>query len=121
MWTSVSPTGGGSVGDFCTEVSGAAASELFGVAAVALAGDDSAGPVEVETFSTTGVDEAAEGVDEATVSPGGVAGAVESVDVAATCASTGLTTANPNASAMTSTPAPANMMLLLVFILIIIT
>src|SRR5215831_7870459 len=112
MWTSVRPAGGGSVGAFCAEVSGAAAFELSGAPVVVLAGDVSAGVVEVDPFSTTGVDEASGGLDEVTVSTAGVVGAAESVDVAATCARTGLTTTNPMTIARVTAQVPTNVLML---------
>ena len=51
--------------------------------------------VEVDTLAMGGVDDASVGVDEAIIYAGDVDAAADVVDVAATCASTGLTMANP--------------------------
>src|SRR5262249_32865649 len=111
MWTWVSPAGGGSAGGFCAEVFGEASGDLPSVVVVALVGAASTGVVELDVLSTGGVDEASVGVDEAIESVGSVEVEVESVEVAATCARTGLTTANPIRSATTRALAPTNVMM----------
>jgi hypothetical protein len=77
----------------------------------------STGVVEVDVLSTGGVDDASVGVEEAITSLGGVVVGADSVDVAATCARTGLTMANPIASTTTRALTPANVMMFVFIVL----
>src|SRR2546428_12822993 len=88
MWTSVRPAGGGSAGGFCAEVSGRDSGEPLSVAVASFVGAASVGVGESDVSSTGGVDEATVSVDDGDA-------VLESLDVAATCARTGLTMANP--------------------------
>src|SRR5215831_1103660 len=111
--TSVRPGGGASVGGFpCATPSALACDLPVGPDAVS---DDGVGAVELALVPTGaelgGVDEATT-VSVVDVAAGAVAAtelgeAAAVVDVAATCARTGLTMANPIRRPATTTPAPA--------------
>src|SRR5215831_6025671 len=117
MWTSVNPAGCGSVVAFCPAV--AVLPALFVAAALESARVVLTTKVEVAVFSAGCVEDASVGVEAAIVSTGDVDAAVESVEVAATCARTGLTMANPIASTTRSALAPAKVMVLVLIIILI--
>ena len=75
--------------------------------------------VEVDTLSVGGGDDASVGVDDGTALTSVVESLVESVDVVATCARTGLTMANPIASATMIALAPTNVTTLVFIIKLI--